>query len=268
MKKLDVMWKYVIFTYLFFWFMVVGVCGVLIMVFEASDELMRWIVSLCSWTPTIVLLLMMKKLTGLSIKDFYKKMFSEKLNWKVMILVTVLIVGVFILSAIGSAIFIGSRISLQFTFVPSLLVGNIFFTAIQGASGEESGWRGYLITELEKRYGFIKGNVFLGLIWAFWHAPLWFLSSNVSGINLLIYIIAFIIGLLAFSVIMGVMMKLSKNIFLAFWMHFLFNFVLTFFIGQDLGLLIGYAIIYPVIAFIIILIYRKNSQIFLKEKKL
>jgi uncharacterized protein len=43
-------------------------------------------------------------------------------------------------------------------------------------SGEEIGWRGYALPRLAERIGFARGSLLLGLIWACWHLPLFFLS--------------------------------------------------------------------------------------------
>lgn len=253
---------YVGVTYLLFWFMILGVCGVAIMVFDASQEVMRWLTALCSWMPTVALFILFRRLKpNTSIKDFYKDLFKEKINWKVLISVTVLIAGVFLLSVASTAVIQGLQISTQLTFVAGALLSNIFFTAIQGASGEESGWRGYLLPELEHKYGFLKGNIFLGFIWAFWHLPLWFLSTEYTGLNLLIYIFGFILGLVSFSMIMGIFMKKWRHLFLAFWMHFLFNFVLSFFIGQDVYLIVFLGIFYFISALILTLIFMKKQNI-------
>lgn len=255
------MWKYILFTYLLFWFMVLGVCGAAVMLFGASDATMRWLVSLCSWTPTVVLLLMFKKLNPeSSIKSFYKKLFSEKIKIRVLILATLVVVGVFLVSAISIAVFSGKLISTQLQFAAPVLLGNIFFTMIQGASGEESGWRGYLLAKMENRYGFVKGNLVLGFVWAFWHLPLWFVSSGYGGLDLLVYILCFVVGLVAFSMLMGVFMKKWNNLFLAFWMHFLFNFVLSFFIGQDILLLLGLAVFYTLTSTVFVLLHLKKEK--------
>jgi hypothetical protein len=100
------MWKYVIYTYLLFWFMVLGIGGLAIFMLNASDFSMRWVITLCSWSPTIVLLLMLKKLNpDTSIWEFYKKAFKEKLDFRVFALVMSVIVGIFLLSVWALSVF-------------------------------------------------------------------------------------------------------------------------------------------------------------------
>lgn len=259
-KRIDKMWKYIISTYLLFWFMILGIGGLAIFVLNASDLIMKWVTTLCSWSPTIVLLLMLKKLKPeISVRGFYKNAFKEKLNFSVFAVAFLIIVGIFLLSTWILSAFERKEISTQLIFVPATLLGNILFTAIQGASGEESGWRAYLMPEMESRYGFIRGNLILGLVWSFWHLPLWFVSTNYNGLLLIIYILSFIIGLTSFSMIIGVLMRKCNTLILAFWMHFLFNFVLTFFIGQDVYLLSSLAVLYVLTATIIVVVYLKKQ---------
>lgn len=261
LKTIDKMWQYVMYTYLLFWFMVLGIGGIATFAFEASPLVMKFIIISCSWAPTITLLIMLRKLKPDStIRSFYKNAFREKLNFKVFSIATLLIVGIFLVSAWFLSLFEQTAISAQLDFVITALLGNILLTAIQGASGEESGWRGYLMPEMEKRYGFIKGNLVLGLVWAFWHLPLWFVSTDYSGMQLLLYIVSFIVGITAFSTIIGVFMKKCNNLLLAFWMHFLFNFTFIFFIGENAYLLIFLALLYTVAAIAFVAVYPRISH--------
>lgn len=261
LKMIDKMWQYVVYTYLLFWFMALGIGGIATFVFEASPLVMRFIIILSSWAPTITLLIMLRKLKPDStIRSFYKNAFREKLNFKVFSIAALLIVGIFLVSAWFLSLFEQTAISAQLDFVITALLGNILITALQGASGEESGWRGYLMPEMEKRYGFIKGNLVLGLVWAFWHLPLWFVSTDYSGMQLLLYIVSFIVGITAFSTIIGVFMKKCNNLLLAFWMHFLFNFTFIFFIGENAYLLIFLALLYTVAAIAFVAVYPRISH--------
>jgi membrane protease YdiL (CAAX protease family) len=46
------------------------------------------------------------------------------------------------------------------------------------AFAEEFGWRGYLQAKVVSEFGLVKGLVVLGLIWGFWHSPIFYVMGN------------------------------------------------------------------------------------------
>lgn len=56
-----------------------------------------------------------------------------------------------------------------------LVVAIIFSTPVQ--SGEEIGWRGYALPRLAERMGYGWASILLGLIWAVWHLPIFFIPG-------------------------------------------------------------------------------------------
>jgi membrane protease YdiL (CAAX protease family) len=55
-------------------------------------------------------------------------------------------------------------------FVLVLLIG--------GPLGEEFGWRGFALSALEARISPLWASLILGVIWAVWHLPLFFISDS------------------------------------------------------------------------------------------
>lgn len=69
--------------------------------------------------------------------------------------------------------------SLIFTFyIPAL-----FTTYLVNPIGEETGWTGFALPHLQKRFSPWLSAVILGVMWAIWHLPSYFIPSATSGFD-------------------------------------------------------------------------------------
>lgn len=59
----------------------------------------------------------------------------------------------------------GGRVELM----PMSLLGAVVFVLV---TGEEIGWRGFILPRLLPRFGAWRASVIVGFVWVFWHLPL------------------------------------------------------------------------------------------------
>jgi membrane protease YdiL (CAAX protease family) len=79
-----------------------------------------------------------------------------------------------------------------------MMAGVPLSTPMQG--GEEIGWRGYLLPQLSTRVGLSVASLIVGVIWACWHLPFFFVAgADKSGQPFLPYLL----GVTALSVAMA-----------------------------------------------------------------
>jgi membrane protease YdiL (CAAX protease family) len=75
------------------------------------------------------------------------------------------------------------------TTIPSLL-GTILFIFFSGPLAEEAGWRGFALPRLQEKHNALVSSLILGVIWTFWHLPLFFLTGATQvSIPLPIYLV-------------------------------------------------------------------------------
>jgi membrane protease YdiL (CAAX protease family) len=100
---------------------------------------------------------------------------------------------------------------------PWILMAVALLTSTWVQAGEEIGWRGYALPRLTQSLGLGGASVVLGLIWAVWHLPLFFIPGSGShGQPFLVYLL-YVVSL---SVVLAwVYWKTKRSLFLVMLMH-------------------------------------------------
>lgn len=85
----------------------------------------------------------------------------------------------------------------------ALLATTGFIRGVAASLGEEIGWRGFLSPLLTKKFGFTKGALLTGAIWAAWHFPLMFFSNYDTATPWWFAMPCFAVEVLSLAVIMS-----------------------------------------------------------------
>jgi membrane protease YdiL (CAAX protease family) len=89
--------------------------------------------------------------------------------------------------------------------------------------GEELGWSGYALPQLQAHYGFLKANLLLGIIWGLWHLPFFYtVGDSQYGASILF----FVLKLTAFRYLFSLAYTQTSSLLLPGLFHVSFN-VLT-----------------------------------------
>lgn len=78
---------------------------------------------------------------------------------------------------------------------------------VMGPLGEELGWRGYLLPRLIPSLGWVGAALAVGVIWALWHLPLWFVPSPQRAMSYPI----FFATVVCFSVILAAVWRAGEG---------------------------------------------------------
>lgn len=251
--------RYFIFTYLLFWILL-GLTGFLISL-DIPIIYQNIIKNVCAWTPTFVILLMFRRLyPGISLRGYFAANFRVKTNPWHFIVVIILQLGILFAAVMAYILFNNIEIGSLTLIGAASIIPVLIINLSSGPLGEELGWRGYALKVYQKKYSPLKSALFVGIVWGLWHLPLMILSGY-TGLDLIIYCIAFMIAMLSLSVVITYFYNKSGNILIAMWTHFVFNLLLQIVIIDLLTLVVYIAAGYLIFAVILVAIRKHDFLI-------
>ena len=214
--------QFVLLSHLIFWlFLIIIGFG---MMMGASASFLHGMQIIAAWSSTFAFVILFRKL-GLEedIWIFIKKQFAGKVKARLVVVALGLQTAIFLIGMV----FLKEGQDVQNLTISraQILLIAFFDLLIRGSLGEELGWRGYALNELQKKHCPLKAALIIGLLWGTWHAPLWLLSGY-NGIDLILYSLSFMIGILGISIIISFFYNLNRNLLVPIVIHQAFNYFL------------------------------------------
>jgi len=86
-------------------------------------------------------------------------------------------------------------------YLPYIGLGTLPFWILNSGLGEEAGWRGFLLPEIQKAHRPITAGLIVGIFWIVWHVPFFFYLDTYMAISP--YVIpGFALGVVSGSIIL------------------------------------------------------------------
>lgn len=250
--------RYVFWTYGVFYCFILAI-GIIMFALKAKP-LAEIIQVISAWTATFVFIAMFHKIYPKDhLIQYIKRQFSERIKISTVLGIILLQFLIFISSiAFTSSI---RNVSIKSLLTTSGITWLMTYgdNLIRGPLGEELGWRGFVLNELQKKFSPLKSAIIVGVAWGFWHTPLWFLSGY-SGIQLMEYIICFLIYIIAASIIMTVFYNRNHNLSIPIMIHQFLNYFLALQAGDVLENIMVNAFLYFIVAVILVLLNDRKGQ--------
>lgn len=136
-----------------------------------------------AWGPTISALIVTAGIAGREgLRDLVRRCFIWRLaaGWHLaawLLPPLIMAGGLLLFLVLGNEV--GPFAPGRWSIVLLMLVINVLW----GPLGEELGWRGFMLPRMEQNYGALKSSLFIGVMWALWHLPLFWapMGTTVSG---------------------------------------------------------------------------------------
>ena len=208
-------------------------------------------------------------------KDYFKRCFSFKrmgIKWPLITIAVFTMLSVLSIS-IGVGLLGFEMPTMDYIKAivanPLNLLLVLLLSLISGPLNEEFGWRGYALDRLLKKFGFLKGSLILGFIWAIWHLP-WYFTPGQAQYNLLqdsvFHAIMFIPSVMMLSVFVSfVYIKTGRSILAGALVHMFSNLIGSQLLSSyttEISMLIRYT---NMVFFLIVIIYTACSKKFKAE---
>ena len=181
-----------------------------------------------SFGPTVAALVITRFTDGRSsIVGLIKRLILVRVNWRVYVVTFFLmpVIGLvfYLVLGISTKIALWKIATTMVALVPlNALLGGVIFGF--GPLGEEMGWRGFLQSHLQGRVNSVTTAIIVGLVWAFWHLPVFSFADFRNGLGLSQFVVLYPISTILIAFVMGHLWRWSNgSLFMVIFFHAVLN---------------------------------------------
>jgi len=171
-------------------------------------------------------------------KEGLKQLLSGFTRWRcspLWYILAILIPAAILIIALGSTAAFGIQFQFQWTVGWAMLIPTFLLTTIQAGLGEEIGWRGFATLKLMETRSALVSSLIVGVVWAAWHIPLYFIPSTlqsilVQEIGFPLTLALYSLNIIAFAIVWSwIYLASNRNLWLPVLIHGSTNSFATFF---------------------------------------
>ncbi|MFX1543495.1 MAG: CPBP family intramembrane glutamic endopeptidase, partial [Promethearchaeota archaeon] len=155
-----------------------------------------------------------------------RNLLRRAFRWRfspILYLVALLIPFLVLAASSGVAIVVNGAAVPDPWFLPDFTIPFLIGFLIWNGVTEEVGWRGYLLPRVQDKVGSLAASVLVGVIWAFWHLPLFIIPGSYQyGTSFAEYVLI----LVSWTIIMAMLYnKAQGSVIVPILLHEAQNFI-------------------------------------------
>lgn len=184
------------------------------LVFSAVGNVLPWYFYVGSLGPALgaVVATLVSRPAG-GVRGWARRTFSFRGVGRALIVVVVSIVLYLVIGLLVELLVTGSLVRLpslgSTTKLPGAGIGAVLLVWLAtGGLGEETGWRGWLMPTLTRRFGFFAAAAIVAVVWGLWHLPQFLFNPGFRSMGWAV--IGWAIALLAGSFWLGWIARLGR----------------------------------------------------------
>ena len=165
-------------------------------------------------------------------------------------------VGLFALAVLTNRVVSGAWVDLSLLGEADYVsylgpLGTLLLWFMTYALGEETGWRGYALPHLQRKYSAATATLILAVLWAFWHLPAFFYRDTYTQMGLLGFPMFLVSITFATMVFTWLYNSTDGSLLLVILFHAFFNWLST---SETGGASVGIIMSVPVILWAIFVV--------------